>query len=110
MLDGLPSSLLANAGAVGILAVAVLGILRGWLVPGRSLDQMLNLHKERLEQEKARGDEWRGVAETATRRADERDKQTERLLEVIASTAAVMTAVQRALESPQGQRQTRGGR
>jgi hypothetical protein len=110
MLEGLPSSLLANAGAVGILAVAVLGILRGWLVPGRSLDQMLALHKERLDQEKARGDEWRAVAETASARADERDRQTEKLLEVIASTSAVLGAVQRALEAPQGQRQLRSGR
>lgn len=110
MLDGLPSTLLTNAGAVGVLGVAVLGILRGWLVPGRSLDQMLALHKERLEQEKARGDEWRAVAETAGKRADERDKQTEKLLEMLASTSGVLTAVQRALESPPGNRQIRNGR
>lgn len=108
MLEGLPASLLANAGAVGVLAVAVLGILRGWLVPGRSLDQMLDLHQKRLEEEKARGDEWRQVANLAIKRADERDKQTERLLEVIDSTAGVMMAVQKALEAPATQRAARG--
>lgn len=98
LLDAIPSSLLANAGAVGILAVAVLGVLRGWLVPGKSLDAMLAVHKERLDGEKARGDEWKGVAQTAIARADERDKQTEKLLEVVNTTIALMEALRRTAE------------
>lgn len=98
MLDGLPSALLTNAGAVGILAVAVLGVLRGWLVPGKSLDAMLQVHKERLEQERARGDEWKGVAQTAIARADERDKQTEKLLEVVNVTLALMDTLRKSAE------------
>jgi hypothetical protein len=100
MLTGVPASLLANAGAVGILAIAVLGVLRGWLVPGKSLDKLLTLHAERLAQEKERGDEWKEVARLATQRADERDKQTERLLDVINSTVTVLEALRRAAEAP----------
>lgn len=98
MLGDLPIALLTNAGAVGILAVAVLGVLRGWLVPGKSLDAMLSIHKERLTEEKARGDEWRATAQVAIQRADERDKQTEKLLEVVNTTIELMQSLRRAVE------------
>lgn len=97
MLEGLPASLLANAGAVGVLAVAVLGVLRGWLVPGRSLDAMLDLHKERLAEEKARGDEWRDAARVASSRADELQKQAEKLLEVVNTTVALLETLRRSV-------------
>jgi hypothetical protein len=74
VLDGIPATMIANAGALGILAVAVLGVLRGWLVPGSSLDKMLTLHKERLAQETARGDEWKAAALMERERADARDE------------------------------------
>jgi hypothetical protein len=95
VLDGIPATLTANAGAVGILAIAVLGVLRGWLVPGRSLDTMLTLHRERLEQETARGDEWRAAALKERERADARDQQTEKLLEVVSTTIALMETLKR---------------
>ncbi len=99
MLAGIPTTLLTNAGAVGILAIAVLGILRGWLVPGRSLDKLLEQHDLRYQQEKERGDEWKEVALKATERADERDKQTEQLLKVTSATVAALEAMRKAAES-----------
>jgi hypothetical protein len=102
MLTGIPTTLVANAGAVGILAIAVLGILRGWLVPGRSLDRLLDVHKERLAQEKERGDEWKAAALAATARADERDKQTEQLLKVTNATVATLEALRKSAEGKTG--------
>lgn len=99
LLGGMTSSVIANLGAVGILAIAVLGILRGWLVPGRSLDAMLAIHEQRLAEATKRGDEWRGIAITNGDRADERDKQTERLLEVVNTTVALMETLRRAAEA-----------
>lgn len=99
LLAGITSSMIANMGAVGILAITVLGILRGWLVPGRSLDAMLALHEKRLAEVNARGDEWKTVAMKASERADERDKQAERLLEVVNTTIALMETLRRAAEA-----------
>lgn len=99
MLADIPTALLTNAGAVGILAVAVLGILRGWLVPGRSLDQMLRIHEARLQQEKERGDEWKAAAAAEAARADERDRQTEQLLMVTNATVAALEALRRTAEA-----------
>lgn len=106
MFDGVPATLFTNAGAVGILAIAVLGVLRGWLVPGKSLDAMLGVHRERLEQERARGDEWKVTAQTAIARADERDKQTEKLLEVVNTTIALMETLRRTAEQAETLRRT----
>lgn len=102
MLADIPTALLTNAGAVGILAVAVLGILRGWLVPGSSLDKLLQVHEARLVEEKARGDEWRAAYEAATKRADERDSQTEQLLKVTNATVAALEALRRTAEARTG--------
>lgn len=98
VLTEIPWNLLGNLGVGSIVAIAVLGVLRGWLVPGKSLDAMLAVHRERLDSEKARGDEWREVAQTAVARADERDKQTEKLLEVVNTTIALMDTLRRAAE------------
>jgi hypothetical protein len=98
LLNGVTSGLLANLSAVGVLSIAVLGILRGWLVPGRLLDAMLAVHEKRLAELNARGDEWKAVAIRATERADERDKQTERLLEVVNTTITLMETLRRAAE------------
>jgi hypothetical protein len=106
MLEGLPANLLSNLGAVSILGVAVLGVLRGWLVPGKSLDAMLAVHRERLDQERARGDEWKATAHTAIARADERDKQTEKLFEVVNVTLSLMETLRRTAEQAETLRRT----
>lgn len=99
MFEGIPPTLIVNAAGVVIGAVAMLGVLRGWLVPGRSLDKILAVHTERLKQEKERGDEWKEAARLATERADQRDRQTEELLKVTNSAVTAFEALRRAADS-----------
>ena len=100
MFEDIPGDLLTQGGAVGILAVTVLGIVRGWLVPGSSMDKMLAVHELRLAEERARGDEWRAVARAAMARAAERDRQTELLLGVLTTTTTLMESLRQIPEDP----------
>lgn len=95
MLEGLAPELLIQGGAATILAVTVLGIIRGWLVPGTSMDKMLTLHSERLAEERARGDEWKQIATTALTAAAAKDKQLDQLLEVGRTTNALVEGLRR---------------
>lgn len=96
MIEGLPAEWLAQGSAVTILGITVLGVLRGWLVPGRSLEQMLTLHAERLAEAHTRGDEWRQIAETAIAAGAEKDRQIEQLLEVGRTTNALLEGLRAA--------------
>ena len=98
MFDSLPDiapSALLQGGAVTILAGVFWAVLRGVLVPGRMLNEMLRLHAERLTEEKARGDEWRSVAQAASARADEMGRQLDKLLEVGQTTNALIESLKR---------------
>lgn len=55
--------LLANGGLGGIVALTILAIIRGWLVPARSVNQLLNLHRAQTEAAVDRGNEWKQAAE-----------------------------------------------
>lgn len=95
MFEGIAPEALMQGGAVAILAVAVLGILRGWLVPGTSMDKMLTLHGERLAEERARGDEWKEIATTALAAATEKDRQLDQLLEVGRTQVALLEGLRK---------------
>lgn len=95
MLEGIAPELLIQGGAATLLAAAVLGVMRGWLVPGSSVDKMLTLHGERLAEERARGDEWKAIATTAIAAAAEKDRQLEQLLEVGRTTNAFLDGLKR---------------
>lgn len=66
MLDGIP---VANIGAGGLLAITVLLILLGRLVPGRRVDEMRADFATHLDEVRADKDAqiimWRAVAETS---------------------------------------------
>lgn len=104
MLEGIPSELLVQGGAVAILAVTVLGIIRGWLVPASSLEKMLTLHAERLQEAHERADEWKGVAKVAITAAAEKDHQLSQLLEVGRTQVALLEGMRKSAAAGGGDR------
>ncbi len=64
----------ADAGAAAFIGVSlVIAVMRGWLVPGRTLERI-------VEVERARADEWRAVAQTAETALDQAMAQNAVLL------------------------------
>lgn len=96
MLEGIPADLLLQGGAATILAMAVLAIIRGILVPRTLLDKLLTLHAERLAEASERADEWKQIATTAMAAGAEKDRQLETLLEVGRTTNALLEGIKRA--------------
>lgn len=96
LLDQLPAGLLPNLGAGSLLALFVLAVLRGWLVPRKSVDQMLAVKEERIVQAEKRGDEWKAAYEAATARADQLADQNDQLQEVGKTTAAILDSMRSA--------------
>jgi hypothetical protein len=84
-----------QGGAVTVLVGVFWAVLRGGLVPGRVLNEMLRLHAERLAEANSRGDEWRQTAEAAAARADELGRQLDSLLEVGRTTTALIESLKR---------------
>ncbi len=93
---GIPGDVIVQGGAAGVLLLTVLLLFSGWLVPARWLDKMLELHKERLGDEKARGDEWRATAKSEEERNRLLTEQMNELLEVGRTTNALIEGLKRA--------------
>ena len=92
-LAGIPTELLTPVGLVLFLGVT---LIRGWFVPGRTLERL-------LEAERKRGDEWKATAEAKEAALRESTRQVGELLEVATSTKAIVTAIQQARkEAPPG--------
>jgi hypothetical protein len=79
--DLVHSPALIPAGATGILALVVLLILRGYLVPRRTMDQFLRIKDERLADSIVRGDEYKKAAEIYREALSTRDSQLGEILE-----------------------------
>jgi hypothetical protein len=92
----IPADVLANLGSGGIVVLTVISILRGWLVPARSMNQILSVHEERLLQERSRGDEWKSAAQAAAERNDELASQLFALQEVGRTTNALIEGLRSA--------------
>ncbi|WIM97711.1 hypothetical protein ACTOB_001259 [Actinoplanes oblitus] len=103
--DQLPAGILPNLGAGSLLALVILGILRGWLVPKKSVDQLLTVQDQRLAEATARGDEWKAAATAAAERNAELVDQLDQLQEVGKTAAAILDSLRSASAGPrQGRR------
>ena len=78
--------------------LTILGILRGWIVPSRSVEKLQRVQDQRLAEEKARGDEWRAAAQAAGDRNDELTKQIASLQEVGRITLGMIEGMKAAVE------------
>jgi len=75
-----------GGGAVAILGAVVYAILRGALVPRRTLDRIVRGYEERVTEAQTREAQWREVALTASR-------QTDRLLVTAHVAEATLSAL-----------------
>lgn len=59
------TQLAPDSALVGLVVFGVLAIGRGWLVPRRSIDQLLHVQGERLAEARQREQEWRAAWEAS---------------------------------------------
>lgn len=83
------SYLTPTIGATGLLALAVILIFRGSLVPKSTVDQMRRDKDEAIQM-------WRTAYEKSQAAGELKDRQIDTLLEATRTTSAVVTAVQEA--------------
>jgi hypothetical protein len=76
-------------GATGLLALAVLLVFMGFLVPRRTVDQMRRDKDAAITM-------WKDAYETSQRASVKKDQQIERLLEANRTTSRVSTALSEA--------------
>lgn len=109
-LNRLPISLIGNGTAVALLVMIFLAVVRGWLVPKSTHDEMLRIHQAQLHAEQARGDQWRLAWETQTKRNEEQGAQLDLVLETARTTNALVGALKEAVADSQPRGPIRGGR
>lgn len=78
-----------TVGATGLLALVVVLIFRGSLVPRSTVEQMRNDKNEQIEV-------WRKACETSQRAGELKDQQINALLESTKTTTHVVTAMSEA--------------
>lgn len=93
---GIPGSVVVQGGAVGLLAMVVVAVLVGKLVPRKSLDDVRADRDSRLADEKARGDEWRAAALAQDERNDVLARQLAELLDATRTTNALIEGLKQA--------------
>jgi hypothetical protein len=77
----------------GLIALTVLSLLRGWVVPGRTLDRLDMEHSRQMAAAERRGDEYQAAWQASDKRADILAAQLEELLVIGRSSAAALTAL-----------------
>lgn len=93
---GIPGSVVVQGGAVGLLAMVVVAVLVGRLVPRKVLDDTRADRDSRLADEKARGDEWRAAALAQDERNDVQGQQLAQLLDATRTTNALIEGLKQA--------------
>lgn len=97
-LFGLPVELITQGGAVGLLALVIVAILLGRLVPRRSLEDVREDRDARLAASEKRGDEWRAAALIQDERNDVLAQQITQLLDSNRTTNALIEGMKQALQ------------
>lgn len=88
---------LADAGAAAFIGLSMaIAIMRGWLVPGRTVDRLIEAERAAAAAERTRADEWRAVAEAAARRAEQADAQTGALVGEFTTQTALLRSLREA--------------
>lgn len=73
--------------SVGVGLLVVMSVIRGWLVPGSTLDRLIKSADQRA-------DEWKAVAQTAQARAEQADAQVSTLLAEMSTQTQLLRAIQ----------------
>lgn len=85
---------LADAGAAAFIGLSlVVAVYRGWLVPGRTVDRLIEAERTIAATERARADEWRAVAQAAAKRAEQADAQAGTLTAELTTQTALLRSI-----------------
>lgn len=101
---GIPGIVVVQGGAVGVLALVIVAIITGRLVPRRVLEDVRADRDARLAAEKARGDEWRAAALAQDERNDVQASQLNQLLDASRTTNALIDGLRKVSEQRTGRR------
>lgn len=72
--------------AAGVILIFVLAILRGWLVPKRTMDAMIEVHKQRA-------DEWKAVSDANAARATAAEAQSSTLATELSTQSQLLRSI-----------------
>ncbi len=101
LIGDIPNTVITNGGAAGILALAVLAVLRGWLVPRKVLEEAREDREARLVDMRQQVDDWKAAFQASEQRATVLAGQVGELLELARATDEFVRSV------PRGGRVTR---
>jgi len=89
-----PWDLLANGGLAGLSVFIGFAVVRGWLVPARSVQQLLDIYRNRIDVEQTRGNEWREAALTAQRANHDLNDQVVELTQTVHNVHDLLEQIQ----------------
>ena len=78
----------------GCIVLVLVGLIRGWIVPGRVVDRLDKAHERQVEFERRRGDEYKAAWEASDSRGDLLAGQVSELLLIGRNSASALTSIQ----------------
>ena len=81
---------------VGTLIVIGLSLWRGWVIPGRTVDRLIEAREQVVAVQRERADEWRATAEMLRARAETVERQLGTLLPAVETHTALLRSIQEA--------------
>lgn len=92
-LAGLPGWAFDAGAAAFIGLTLVVSVARGWLVPGRTVERLVQAERAAVAAQRERADEWRGVAEANRLLAEQATAQTATLSAEIVTQTALLRSI-----------------
>lgn len=86
IIGDIPNSLVGQLSAAGLLAVVVLAIVRGWLVPRKVLEEARADRERQIEDAKAQCADWKAAFQAAEQARQVLAGQVDELLELARAT------------------------
>jgi hypothetical protein len=78
----------------GLVLLIGIMIVRGWLTPKVTVNQLVERMQQVVEVHQMRADEWRATAEANQRRADQADQMSTQLLQTLETHGALLRSIQ----------------
>lgn len=87
---------------VSLVVLGVLAILRGWLVPRHSVDQLIQVQAERLAEARQREQEWRAAYEKTAEARQLLDNHVGDVVDSLRTVEALVRALPPVVSHPPG--------
>lgn len=84
----------ADAGAAAFIGLTlVIAVARGWLVPGRTVERLIEAERAAVSAQRERADEWRAVADARQIIAEQATAQAVALAGELATQTALLRSI-----------------